>query len=266
VYLTINETMYWYELNGKGEPVVLLHGFTGTGETWKGIVSEWMHDFQTLTIDLPGHGRTNTSNPKSMECFCRDLAALLDDLHLEQVHLIGYSMGGRTALSFAFLYPERVSSLTLESASPGLADGYQRENRRRQDKKLADFIESGGIKAFVDYWENIPLFESQKQLPGSVRERIRHERLFHSKEGLAESLRYMGTGSQPSWREELPNLSIPILLLAGEYDKKFIEINQMMEKLLPSVELTIVKNAGHAIHVEQPSIFGKIVIGFLQSV
>src|SRR5699024_2370366 len=129
-----------------------------------------------------------------------------------------------------------------------------------------DFIESGGIKAFVDYWENIPLFESQKQLSGSVRERIRHERLFHSKEGLAESLRYMGTGSQPSWREELPNLSIPILLLAGEYDKKFIEINQMMEKLLPSVELTIVKNAGHAIHVEQPSIFGKIVIGFLQSV
>ncbi|WP_010532312.1 2-succinyl-6-hydroxy-2,4-cyclohexadiene-1-carboxylate synthase [Lentibacillus jeotgali] len=265
MYLTVNDTKYWYELNGQGNPVVLLHGFTGTNETWKEITSRWMPDYQTLTIDLPGHGRTKMGPAKNMEGFCRDLTVLLDDLHLEKVHLIGYSLGGRTALSFVMLYPERVKSLTLESASPGLNDEHERENRRQRDEKLAQSIKSGSIKAFVDYWDDLPLFESQKQLPDAVRERIRCERLSQSPEGLAQSLRFMGTGSQPSWKGRLPNLYVPVLLLTGEYDKKFIDINQTMAKLIPSAQHKTVKNAGHAIHVEQPSIFGKIVIGFLKS-
>ncbi|GGJ99680.1 putative 2-succinyl-6-hydroxy-2,4-cyclohexadiene-1-carboxylate synthase [Lentibacillus kapialis] len=245
---------------------MLLHGFTGTGATWEKIVVEWMPDFQTLTIDLPGHGKTRPGQAKSMENFCRDLAALLDELYLEKVHLIGYSMGGRTALSFSMYYPERIKSLTLESASPGIDDEKMRKKRHQQDVKLAEWIESDGIKAFVDYWEKLPLFESQRHLPESIREEIRHERLSHSPGGLSESLRFMGAGAQSPWQKELPCIPSPVLLLSGEYDKKFIEINQMMERLIPSAEHTTVQHAGHAIHVERPSIFGKIVTGFLKSV
>ncbi|TFJ92807.1 2-succinyl-6-hydroxy-2,4-cyclohexadiene-1-carboxylate synthase [Lentibacillus salicampi] len=266
MYLTINDTDYWYELNGEGEPVVLLHGFTGTGGTWSDMVSGWLEDFQTLTIDMPGHGRTKQGPNRTMDDFCRDLAGLLEVLQWKKVHLIGYSMGGRAALSFTLVFPERVKSLTLESASPGLADAEARQKRRQHDEKLAQRIETGGIKAFVDYWENIPLFQSQKQLPAVIRKGIRQERLSQSAEGLARSLRLMGTGSQPSWQEELPNLTLPVLLLAGAYDQKFINMNQSMAKRMPSAELTVVQHAGHAIHVEQPAIFGKIVSGFLKSV
>lgn len=265
MYLTMNDTAYWYEMNGDGEPVVLLHGFTGTTGTWTNITGNIIYDFETLTIDLPGHGKTDADPPKTMEAFCRDLAGMLDYLGWEKIQLIGYSMGGRTALSFALIYPERVKSLTLESASPGLADKQERQNRQQQDESLAQRIERDGIEAFVDDWENIPLFQSQKQLPAAVRQTIRAERLSHSAAGLAQSLRFMGTGSQSSWWEKLQQLNMPVLLLTGELDRKFIKINQMMEKLIPEAEHVTVKDAGHAIHVEQPAIFGKIVIEFLHS-
>ncbi|SFA91790.1 2-succinyl-6-hydroxy-2,4-cyclohexadiene-1-carboxylate synthase [Lentibacillus halodurans] len=266
MYLTVNDTAYWYELNGDGEPVVFLHGFTGTTGTWANIVNNMMNDCQTLTIDLPGHGKTDINPPKTMEAFCWDLARLLDYLQWENVHLIGYSMGGRTALSFALVYPERVKSLTLESTSPGLADKEERQNRRNNDEKLAQRIEAEGIEAFVKYWENMPLFQSQQQLPEAVRETIRTERLSHSEEGLAQSLRFMGTGAQPSWWEKLQHLNTPVLLVTGELDRKFMDINKAMVKLMPSADHVTVKNSGHAIHVEQHATFGKIVNGFLHSI
>lgn len=266
MYQTINDTAYWYELKGDGVPVVYLHGFTGTGGTWDEMTRQLPENFLSLTIDLPGHGRTDSGAPKDMEGFSRDLARLLDYYQWQKVHLIGYSMGGRTALSFAIAYPDRVKSLTLESASPGLSDESEREDRRRKDEHLASRIENGGVKAFVDFWENIPLFQSQKKLPGNVREKIHTERLSHSRAGLAQSLRYMGTGSQPSWWDALQSLEVPVLLLAGESDEKFTAINQSMKKLIPTAELAVVKDAGHAIHVELPDIFGKIVSEFLKTV
>ncbi|QKY71663.1 2-succinyl-6-hydroxy-2,4-cyclohexadiene-1-carboxylate synthase [Lentibacillus sp. CBA3610] len=243
----------------------MLHGFTGTAGTWKPIITDWLHEFRTMGIDLPGHGQTSSDSPKTMEAFCRDLAGLLDYLQLEKVNLIGYSMGGRTALSFAFIYPERVKTLTLESASPGLADEGQQQSRRQHDEKLAQRIETDGLRAFVDYWENIPLFQSQKQLPAASRETLRAERLSHSVAGLAQSLRFMGTGAQASWWEHLQQLNMPVLLLTGELDHKFIDINRAMERLIPTAEHRIINHSGHAIHVEQPSIFGKIVNRFLHA-
>ncbi|MFD1361426.1 2-succinyl-6-hydroxy-2,4-cyclohexadiene-1-carboxylate synthase [Lentibacillus salinarum] len=265
MHVTINGTAYWYELQGDGEPVVLLHGFTGTAGTWTNLIQDMADTFQVLTLDLPGHGRTGQDPAKTMETFCRDLAGLLDELEWQQVYLIGYSMGGRAALSFALVYPERVASLILESASPGLDGKTERETRRQRDENLAQWIELDGIEAFVAYWENIPLFQSQKQLPKAVRDQLRAERLSHSEKGLAQSLRYMGTGKQPSWWGLLEQLRLPVLLLTGEWDQKFINLNQAMERLLPEAEHIVIKGAGHAIHVEQPATFGKIVNEYLQS-
>ncbi|TRM13016.1 2-succinyl-6-hydroxy-2,4-cyclohexadiene-1-carboxylate synthase [Lentibacillus cibarius] len=265
MYVTISDAVYWYEWNGNGEPVVLLHGFTGSSRTWDSLITDWLPDFKTIAIDLPGHGKT-VSQPKDMEAVCSDLVSLLDQLQLDKVHLIGYSMGGRTALSMAMLYPDRVMSLTLESASPGLNDEQQRSSRRHQDEKLASWIKTNGINTFVDYWEGLPLFRTQKTMPKDVQQRIRNERLQQSAEGLAQSLMTMGTGVQPSWWGGLSSLRLPVLLLVGEEDAKFITINRAMEAYIPASDLHVVENAGHAIHVEQPNIFGKIVKGFLQSI
>ncbi|MBP1950320.1 2-succinyl-6-hydroxy-2,4-cyclohexadiene-1-carboxylate synthase [Virgibacillus litoralis] len=267
MYFKVNDASYWYEIDGQGkETVVLLHGFTGTAATWTSFINDWQDHYQILTVDLPGHGKTTLGTPRTMEECCSDLIHLLNYLKLEKVHLAGYSMGGRTALSIAMLYPERIKSLTLESASPGLNSDDERKSRVNHDEKLARRIEQNGIESFVEFWENIHLFKTQKSLPNNIQNQIRDERLAQSAEGLAYSLRYMGTGKQPSWWDQLQDITIPVLLIVGAYDQKFIDINKLMSERISSSKLVIVENAGHAIHVEQPGIFGKIVNEFYNSI
>ncbi|GAB3800612.1 2-succinyl-6-hydroxy-2,4-cyclohexadiene-1-carboxylate synthase [Virgibacillus kimchii] len=263
MYQSIGSNTYWYEIHGTGEPLVMLHGFTGSGETWADFITEEKKDFQIITVDLPGHGKTDAPHITSMEEACRDLDQLFSRLKLGSFHLLGYSMGGRTALSYVMLYQDRVKSLILESASPGLASEKERIDRQARDEKLAVRIESEGIDQFVDFWENIPLFHSQKRLPANKKGAIRKERLAQSKTGLAASLRSMGTGSQPSWWDQLTEFKIPVFLLAGALDEKFTSINKRMHKRMPHSRLNIIEDAGHAIHVEQPEVFGKIIKEFI---
>src|SRR5699024_3011477 len=255
-------SVYWYEIHGEGPPVVLLHGFTGSVRTWDTFIHQWQNSCRFIIIDLPGHGKTDAPQ-KTMEDCCRDIKELLDGLSLDNIHLVGYSMGGRTALSFAMLYPDDVHARVLESASPGLIAKKERMDRQHKDAKLIQMLEQKGLKRFVDYWEKIPLFESQNHFPDNVQQSIRGIRLSHGKEGLISSLQYMGTGVQPSWWDRLSTFDKPVFLLAGEYDEKYISINSAMQQKFVHSDFSVVKNAGHAIHVEQSVIFGKLVVEYI---
>jgi 2-succinyl-6-hydroxy-2,4-cyclohexadiene-1-carboxylate synthase len=172
-------------------------------------------------------------------------------------------MGGRLALYVGLHKPHLVQSLILESASPGLASAAERRMRREQDESLAKRIETNGVAAFVDDWERLPLFDSQKNLPADVRNALRRRRLQNTADGLATSLRGMGTGVQPSLWANLPELRVRTLLLAGEYDHKFTTINQRMAEKIPNARLIIINGTGHSIHLEQPDIFLTVVQEFL---
>ncbi|MEI3611657.1 2-succinyl-6-hydroxy-2,4-cyclohexadiene-1-carboxylate synthase [Pseudogracilibacillus sp. SO30301A] len=261
--MTIRDATYYYNVCGEGEPLVLLHGFTGTSNTWETFSKKWSRKFKVITIDLPGHGKTKVKSPRTMEHFCKDIKLLFDQLSINKTHLLGYSMGGRTALSFALYYPEYVHSLILESASPGLKTEEERRKRREADALLAEQIMVNGVESFTYYWENIPLFATQKNLSNQMKESIRNERLAQLPEGLAESLLFMGTGTQPSWWDKLEEVTIPVLLIAGALDEKYVKINQEMETLLPLSEMIIVEKSGHTVHVEQVEKFDKIVMEFI---
>ncbi|WP_058306870.1 2-succinyl-6-hydroxy-2,4-cyclohexadiene-1-carboxylate synthase [Gracilibacillus massiliensis] len=254
---------YWVERYGKGKPIVFLHGFTGSTQTWQSIISFFPKN-ECILIDLPGHGQTKAS-VKSMEDCCADLKMLLAHLQLDEIDLVGYSMGGRTALSFACYYPEIIRTLILESASPGLKAKQDLHERQEKDAQLADFILHHTIEDFVDKWENIPLFDSQKQLPFEKRLAIREERLNQDKRGLSASLQVMGTGVMPSLWNKLSDLTLPVLLIVGEWDQKFVTINQKINQSLPNSKLVVIEEAGHAIHVEQSKIFGTIVEDFIMT-
>ncbi|WP_028783546.1 2-succinyl-6-hydroxy-2,4-cyclohexadiene-1-carboxylate synthase [Thalassobacillus devorans] len=266
MYHIIDDTEYWVEINGEGVPMIMLHGFTGSTRTWDNVVNVLTKNgLQIITIDLPGHGKTiyNTERKLSMERVCHDLKSLVDELNSSPIILTGYSMGGRTALSFALLYPEYVSKLILESASPGLESNDDQLARVRKDEKLAKKLEDEGIKPFVHFWEDLPLFASQRELPEEVQSQIREERMNQSAEGLALSLRGMGTGIQPSWWEKLEQMKLPVQLIVGEWDNKFISINERMKEKLFDSTLNVVEHAGHAVHVEQPKFFAEIVSEFV---
>ncbi|MFC0523930.1 2-succinyl-6-hydroxy-2,4-cyclohexadiene-1-carboxylate synthase [Pontibacillus salicampi] len=262
MYININDTTYYVTQSGDGPPVLLLHGFTGAHSTWSDFMSSHP-SLHCVAIDMPGHGRTEGDLDFTMESVCKDIATLLDYLQLDEVHLLGYSMGGRTALSFAMIFPERVASLTLESASPGLGTVQEQLARQTKDESLAEQIEAKGVEAFVDYWETLPMFSTQQDLPYNTQHVIRKERVQHSAKGLAASLRGMGTGIQPSWWDRLSTFEQPVLLITGEKDEKFTSIAKKMENQFQNARHVEIKQAGHAIHVEQTRFFGKIVDDFI---
>jgi len=272
--LSIHGVDYQYEITSpsppvkpKQTPLVLLHGFTGSGGNWAAQVQAFSPHLPTITIDLLGHGQTAAPAAParySMEQSADDVALLLTILAPGPVNLLGYSMGGRLALYFAVTYPHLVQRLILESASPGLADATARQERVRSDEGLADRIEADGIAAFVQEWERLPLFASQQSLPAATQAQLHSQRLRNRPLGLANSLRGMGTGAQPALWEQLAALSMPTLLLAGELDPKFNEIAGQMAAHLPNATVAIVPNAGHTIHLEQPLAFQEQVLTFLE--
>ncbi|WP_436373336.1 2-succinyl-6-hydroxy-2,4-cyclohexadiene-1-carboxylate synthase [Cytobacillus sp. BC1816] len=262
----INGVRYHVDTWGTGFPLLLLHGFTGNSEGWKEFAPFWKNHSKTIALDIIGHGKS-ASPPDIGHYQIEESAAvinsLLEKMGIGKIDVLGYSMGGRLALTFAVNYPEKVRTLILESASPGLRTESERYERRIQDETLSKRIRKEGIKNFVDYWENIPLFQSQNSLPAKIRTRIRSQRLANSIDGLANSLNGMGTGVQPSWWDELAHLEMPVLLVTGNLDQKFCRIAEEMSKILPNVQWKTAEDAGHAIHVEKPELFGTIVSGFL---
>ncbi|WP_066057610.1 2-succinyl-6-hydroxy-2,4-cyclohexadiene-1-carboxylate synthase [Robertmurraya korlensis] len=259
---------YYVEISGEGFPVVLLHGFTGDSSTWSNCEELISKNSQVIKIDLVGHGRS--SSPEAIERYemqsiMADLLYIFQYLNITQADVVGYSMGGRVALAFAMAHSSYVRKLVLESASPGLLSYEERSNRREQDQELASKIIENGMEWFVEYWENIPLFDSQKKLPASSRKRIKEQRKQNSIKGLANSLIGMGTGSQPSYWEELTHYSGEVLLLTGSTDEKFVRIAEKMSEKLKNSQWVNIDGCGHAIHVEQPEKFGTIVGGFLSN-
>lgn len=251
---------YFVQIKGQGEPVLFLHGFTGSSNTWHNIES--ILSCCAVMPDLSGHGQT-TSLSENIESEAAAMKNLMNEAGFDSFHLIGYSMGGRLALALALLYPDSVRSLVLESASPGLKTEKARKARRASDELLAQKIEQEGVEAFVDFWENIPMFQTQKMLPESIRRGIREERLNQTTKGLAASLRFMGTGAQPSYWNKLNELVMPVLLLTGTLDRKFTEIACEMKKAIPFCEWIQFDGAGHAIHVEQREKFGTMIKTFM---
>ena len=172
-------------------------------------------------------------------------------------------MGARVALHLALAAPERVAGLVLESGSPGLADESERSARRASDEALAATIERDGVQAFVAHWEQLPLFASQQALPDEARAALHRQRLHNSVQGLAHSLRGMGTGAQvPLW-SRLGEIDVPALLIAGALDEKYCQIGRAMAGAMPRARLAVVPSAGHAVHLERPDEFVRLVVGFV---
>ncbi|MGX7031552.1 2-succinyl-6-hydroxy-2,4-cyclohexadiene-1-carboxylate synthase [Vagococcus zengguangii] len=270
----INGVAYHYEWLApfvKNQPtLVCLHGFTGTSETFRFLVDEndnapniTTPTYNYLLVDILGHGQSSVFvHPYryQFEQVLNDLIQLLECLSLQRVSLLGYSMGARLALGLATLMPARFEHIILESGSPGLKTEEERKARKISDQRLAGRLINQPLTDFVDFWQNIPLFNTQKQLSLDVQQAVRNERLTQQKVGLACSLQYMGTGRQPSYWDTLANLTEPnIHLIVGELDNKFVKIASEMKRIQPQLQVTTVANTGHCVHLERPEIFKKII-------
>ncbi len=256
---------------GKNNPgakgyIFFIHGFTGSAKDWDEIIPIINKDFSCAAIDVIGHG--SSGSPDNLSYY--KIASIIEQINFiisrftdEQVILAGYSMGGRIALNFAITNPDKVRALILESSSAGIEEVNLRHARIASDEKLIDLIEENPIDKFVDYWMNIDLFASQRNLPSDTLKKIREIKLKNNKTGLVNSLRGFGAGAMKPLHNELKNFRQKTLLITGELDKKYCMLNSEMIKLFPSAKHFIIKNAGHNAHLEQPSKYADLINTFL---
>jgi 2-succinyl-6-hydroxy-2,4-cyclohexadiene-1-carboxylate synthase len=255
------------EQTGDGPPLMLLHGFTGSCETWSPLVSCLGRHFQIIAVDLLGHSHSDSpADPQRyrMERASRNLLALLDWLGTDRISLLGYSMGGRLALHLALAAPDRIRALVLESTSPGILDSADRAARRKADEDLALLLEHEGLETFVDRWERQSLFTSQAHLSPTIRDELRGQRLRNNPIGLAQSLRGAGAGVQEPLWEQLSAVYQPTLVITGADDAKYRQIGCQMAGALPAASFVVIPDAGHAVHLEQPAAFEQHVLHFLK--
>lgn len=251
---------YYLNVNKNKPLILLLHGFMGNINEFDEAIKILTEDFSYLILDLPGHGKTQVLGSDEyykIQPTAQAIIHLLDELKIDKCYLIGYSMGGRLALYLTVHFPERFIKVVLESASPGLATEAERLERVRRDaqiaRKLSRSIIQTDFAAFLSNWYNQPIFGYIKNHPEY--DRMIECRLQNNPYELDKSLRFMGTGCQPILWEKLQENKIPLLLLVGEYDKKFISINTKMAQLCEFSQLKIISNAGHNIHFENTLAF-----------
>ena len=257
------------DTTGTGPPLLLLHGFTGSSANWTPLRAAFNVAHTTIAVDLPGHGRSSSpSDPMryALARFADDVVRVLDALDLDRVALLGYSMGGRAALRIALAHPARVAALVLESASPGIENPVQRTERVAGDLALAMSIERDGVDAFVSRWEELPMWVSQRRLPTPVLEAQRAQRKASDPGGLANSLRGAGAGVDESVLHRLAGLIVPTLVVVGALDEPYVALGRSMQQVLPDARLTVVADAGHAVHLERPDALADTVLAFLDGV
>lgn len=247
----------FYRIRGQAhQPKLLfLHGFMGCGDDFDHIVNALLPDFCCLTLDLPGHGQTQALDGVGygMAAIATALVKLLDSLNFTPCHLMGYSMGGRFALYLACHYPQLFSSLVLESASPGLATNAEQFQRRQQDQALANELDAGDWPSFLRRWYEQPLFATLKH--SDCFDKIFQRRLQNNPHQLAQVLRALGTGTQSPLWDNLLSLQLPITLVVGALDAKFVQVNQHIAAQLPSAQIKIISGCGHVVHAESPAAF-----------
>ncbi|MEM8723348.1 MAG: 2-succinyl-6-hydroxy-2,4-cyclohexadiene-1-carboxylate synthase [Cyanobacteria bacterium P01_G01_bin.39] len=258
-FVTQDYQFHYRLIGDRRQPIILiLHGFMGSCDDFSAVIAG-LEGYCCLVVDLPGHGQTEVKHDANyqMSNLAQALITLLVTLGIERCWLWGYSLGGRIALYLTIYFPQYFQGVILESASPGLKTQPERDRRIKQDLQLAKQLESGGLSQFIHQWYQNPLFASFVQHPHY--QQALTNRLNNNSFKLAKSLRWLGLGMQPSLWSFLYNIEIPVVLIVGALDIKFITINQKIYSLCPQATLNIVKNSGHNVHFEQPSTMIKLL-------
>jgi 2-succinyl-6-hydroxy-2,4-cyclohexadiene-1-carboxylate synthase len=230
--------------------VVLLHGFTHTGASWDQVRARLPGE--AIAPDIRGHGSAGALEPVTLSAVLDDVAAVAPT----RFTLVGYSMGGRVALHVALALGERVERVVLVGASPGIADAGEREARLQGDLALADEIERLSIDEFARRWAQTPVLAGQ---PASARAAADADRRRNTPAGLARALRGLGTGALPSLWGRLGELAVPVVLVVGERDEKFLAIAAETAASMVEAEVVVVPGAGHAVHLENPEAVANLI-------
>ena len=205
-FVTNQGVRIYYEVEGEGEPLVLYHGLTGSGERWRdtGYVAGLADTYRLVLIDARGHGQSDKPHEQFSYGRLRqasDVVAVLDDLCIDRARFWGHSMGGDIALTLGRHHPNRVGPLVVTGYSPFAADGEQAAEMAAWAADLA-----GGMAEFVAGYE---------RRHGDLPEDAKSRWLANDGAALAACVANMIAESDGSQVGDLPHVTSPVMLLVG---------------------------------------------------
>ena len=244
----------YYEVEGDGPPLVLLHGFPGSLRFWRraGYVDAFRESHRVILLDARGHGRSDKPHDPDaydMQRRVQDITSVLDELAIVRSHFLGYSAGGRVAFGLAAYAPERITSYII-----GGTHCYP------YDPAVLDWIENtlrSGMDAFV---------EAQERAVGERSEEDR-ERLIVENDPDALIAATLAARAEPDWSSHLTSMTQPGLLFAGEHD----DLNDFHDRLrdvagiMPNADFFSIPEYGHDAS-QHPDLILPRVQAFLQQV
>jgi len=264
----MNHTTIWtYHARGEPSrpPVVFLHGFMGAGADWLPLAENYANRFFCLMPDLPGHGRNihlSLARPLDFESVANGLNLFLEQLNLNRVSLVGYSLGGRIALYAALKFPQKIRALVLESCHAGIVDEQARRERAEADDRQAEAVLAHGLETFVERWYEMDLFRTLQSQPQLLAE-IKEKRKKNDLHWVAKTLKELSPGRQPPLWAKLGALPMQVLLIAGTLDTKYVELATKMSQQIPRARVEVIPGVGHNVHLEHPGQFAEVVSAFL---
>ncbi|WP_396199399.1 alpha/beta fold hydrolase [Flavobacterium sp.] len=244
--------MLYSKIEGEGKPFIIIHGFLGMSDNWKTLGLQFAQlGFQIHLLDMRNHGKSFHSDEFNYEIMVEDVKAYIDFHNLQNITLLGHSMGGKIAMLFATLYPEIVEKLIIADIGPkyyaphhqsilaalNAVDFSKKPSRSEVDEIVSKYISDFGTKQFLlknVYWKTPEELGFRFNLP-----------VFN------EKISEIGTA--------LPfenHFDKPVLFLRG--DKSNYILDSDFETILHHFPLAIIKtipNAGHWLHAENPSAF-----------
>ncbi len=248
-----------YKEFGQGDPVIILHGLFGTLDNWQTIAKKLAEENTVYIVDQRNHGRSPHVDSHDYSSMAEDLRQFMEDNWIYNAHLIGHSMGGKTAMQFALDFPDMVDKLVVVDISPKAYPGSHHdifealssldldtiESRKQADEHLAQSIDDKGIRLFL--MKNLT---SDKE--GGYKFKMNLPVLYRHYDEILDSVR----GDDPFEKQTL--------FIRGEKSKHMEDEDEdEIKKMFPSAEIETVAGAGHWVHAEAPVELLKLVKNFL---
>ena len=229
----INGIEMYYETHGQGEPLVMLHGFTFSGQTWNSFIPDFEDHFQLIIPDLRGHGRsTNPSKKFTHRQAALDIFALLDHLGIEQFKAIGHSSGGMALIHMAAQQPNRVEAMIIISATPYFPQTFRESLAEFTVEKYVESVM--GEKVWRDYYREIH-FHGDEQIRLLIEQ-------FHNLKDSYDDMDFTSSF--------LSTITAKTLIIHGDRDEFFpASIPTDMYNSIPNAYLWIIPNGNHLLFV-----------------
>jgi len=250
----------FYRKSGQGKPLIILHGLFGSSDNWFSLAKVFAEHFTVYLVDQRNHGQSPQSDDFDYKLLTEDLARFFQDHHLEKPHIIGHSMGGKTAMNFAVKYPDQLDKLIVVDIVPkqypvhhdhileGLhaIDLQTLTSRNDADAILGNHIPEPGVRQFL-----------LKNLSRTTEGKFEWKVNIHA---IDEHIEEIGAGMQ--YEGQFTGRALFIKGVRSNYYKPGDE--ETILQIFPVAEF-VTLNTGHWVQAEDPKAFAEITLSFLNS-